>query len=130
MSNPEKFCIKIYFVILATEIKTNKQYVLSINEKEMQLPFIYLEQSYLEKLDSIIIESVQKLVFANEMELMPQLISLHNRFIEETNNEINCVYGFVINKTDNINNSSWISFDYLNPNKYSNLIFETIQKLK
>lgn len=124
------FIVKIYFVILATNIKRSKQYILSLNEKEIDLPFMILESDNLEKLDSDIIENVQKLVFTNELELMPQLINLHSRFIEETPGQINAVYGFIINQTDNINNSHWIEYDYLTQNKYSNLIFETTQKLK
>jgi hypothetical protein len=96
----------------------------------MELPFMFLESNNLEKLDTDIVENVQKFVFANELELMPQLISLHSRFIEESPNQINTVYGFIIDQTDNINNSYWIEYDYLTQNKYSNLIFETTQKLK
>lgn len=126
----EEFKVKIYLVVLSTDKKNNKQYILSKDEKDVSLPFIYLDKNILEKLDDNVVKSVQELVFSNELELMPQLISLHNKFIEETPGEINCVYGFVIDKIDNINSSYWIAFDYFNPNKYSNLIFETIQKLK
>lgn len=125
-----KFVIKIHFVVLATNPKRNKQYILSLSEKNMELPFMFLESSNFEKLDSDIIERAQEFVFANEIELTPQLINLHSRFIEEIPDQINAVYGFIINQTDNINNSHWIEYDYLTPNKYSNLIFETTQKLK
>lgn len=124
------FIVKIHFVILATNTKRNKQYILSLNEKEIDLPFMILESNNLEKLDSDIIEAAQRLVFTNELELMPQLINLHSRFIEEVPGQINTVYGFIIDQTDNINNSYWIEYDYLTQNKYSNLIFETTQKLK
>lgn len=126
----DKFVIKIHFVVLATNPKRNKQYILSLSDKAIELPFMFLESSDLEKLDFNIIEHAQKFVFANDLELMPQLINLHSKFIEETSNQINTVYGFIINQTDNINNSYWIEYDYLTPNKYSNLIFETTQKLK
>lgn len=127
----EQFKIKIYYVILATELKLDKQYILSLSENDIILPYDYLEFKNIENgLDKTIVKNVQKLVFANEMELMPQIISLHSRFIEEYSGEINCVYGFVINRTDNINNSFWVEYNYTTPNKYSNLIFETTQKLK
>lgn len=126
----ELFKIKIYLVIISTDKKYNKQYVLSSDADNITIPSFYLDSSMLEKLDTCVTEKAQELVFTNSLELMPQLISLHNRFIEEISGEINCVYGFVIDKIDNINNSFWIGFDYFNPNKYSNLIFETIQKLK
>lgn len=126
----ENFNIKIYLVILATEIKRDKQYILSLSEDDIQIPYTYLDSNVLNNLDEFITKSVQSFVFTNEIELMPQLISLHNTIIENTPGQINCVYGFVINKTDNINNSYWIEYDYFTPNKYSNLIFETTQKLK
>lgn len=126
----EIFKIKINCVIFGTDQKYNKQYILSLNEDDIVIPHIYLKNTDLKNLDKNIVEYVQSLVFTNELELMPQLISLHNKFIEETPGEINVVYGFVIDKTDNINNSYWISFDYFTPNKYSNLLFETTQKLK
>lgn len=124
------FTVKIHFVILATNIKKSKQYVLSLDKKEIELPFMILESNNLEELDSDIIENVQKFVFTNELELMPQLINLHSKSIQEIPNQINTVYGFIIDQTNNINNSYWIEYDYLTPNKYSNLIFETTQKLK
>jgi hypothetical protein len=126
----ETFKIKMHFVVLATEVKRDKQYILSSSENDIEIPYTYLDSSLLQNLDEAVIRNVQKIVFANELELMPQLISLHNKFITESPGEINCVYGFIIDKTDNINDSFWIEYDYLTPNKYSNLIFETTQKLK
>lgn len=126
----KKFIVKIYLVILATDISNNKQYILSKKSDEIELPNIILSEALLDNLEKNIVTEAQTLVFANELELLPQLISLHNKYIDKHNNEINCVYGFVLKKTDNINNSYWIEFSYNEPNKYSDLIFETIQKLK
>lgn len=126
----ENFKVKIHCVIIGVDQKQNKQCVLSTAEDNISIPFIYLQSSNLEKLDEHIVDFLKTLVFTNELELMPQLISLHNKFIENSIGEINSVYGFVIDKTENINNSYWIDFDYFTPNKYSNLLFEVTQKLK
>lgn len=125
-----KFTIKIHFVVLATDIKQDKQYILSINEEDICLPHAFLNNEYLKSLDNTVIKKVQEFVFTNELELMPQLISLHSLDIEQQDQQINCVYGFVINKTDNLHNSFWVEYDYFKPNKYSNLIAETTHKLK
>ena len=129
-TNIDCFHNKIYCVILGTDIASNSKYILSLEEKEITLPSFYLENKQLSNLDADIIRYAQTLVYTNELELYPQLISLHNRFIEESEGVINIVYGFVVKHTNNINNAYWIPFDYLNPNKYSNLIFEVVQKLK
>lgn len=129
-SNPESFFIKLYLVILSTNISHNKKYILSTNKDNIELPYVYLESQHLDNLEKNIITKAQEFVFTNELELLPQLINLHSSFIDLVKGELNVVYGFVINKIDNINNSYWIEFDYFTPNKYSNLIFETIQKLK
>jgi hypothetical protein len=133
MSRKEKFGIKVNLVIIGTDIPINKQYVLSSDSSDIVIPSLSLEKKYLKNIDDSIIEYAQTLVFTNELELTPQLISLHNDTIENaSNNELNVIYGFVVKKTENIDNSKcfWIEFDYVNPNKYSNLLFEVTQKLK
>lgn len=130
MIDKEKFVVKIYFVILTTNISHNKNYVLSTDADSVELPYIYLNSDHLDSLEQKVIEQAQTFIFTNELELLPQLINLHSRFIEVVPGELNTVYGFVVNKTDNLNNSYWVEFDYFTPNKYSNIISETIQKLK
>lgn len=125
-----KFNIKLYLIVLAVDKQTGKRYVLSLNNSEIILPTISLTKEILENLQNNIVRHIQGFVFANELELMPQLINLHSSNIESVEDELNTVYGFVIDKTDQINNSHWIEFSYTNPTKYSLVIFETIQNLK
>lgn len=126
----EKFVIKLYLIILTTNVSHNKNYILSTNENDVDPPCVYLTSDLLDSLEKNIVEQAQKFIFTNELELLPQLINLHSPFIDIVSGELNTVYGFVVNKTDNLNNSYWIEFDYFTPNKYSNVIAETIQKLK
>lgn len=130
MSDIEKFAIKTHLIILTTNLSQHKKYILSTDPNEIIVPYIYLESKGLENLEKHIIEKAQSLVFVSELELLPQLISLHSEHIPPSQGEINTVYGFVISKVDNLNDSYWIEFDYFTPNKYSNIIFETVQKLK
>lgn len=126
----EKFIVKIYLVVLATDIPDNKQFILSLDKETISLPNIILSNHTLLNLEKNLVKEVQKFVFANELELVPQLITINSQHIQTDPNELNCVYAFVITKTNNINDSHWIEFSYGEPNKYSNLIFETIHKLK
>lgn len=125
-----KFNIKLYLIVLAIDKQTGKRYVLSLNNDEIILPTISLTKEILENLQNNIVRHIQEFVFANELELMPQLINLHSSNIESVDDELNTIYGFVIDKTDQINNSHWIEFSYTVPTKYSLVIFETIQNLK
>lgn len=128
----DKFSIKLHLVILATEISLNQQYVLSTSKEEITLPCLYLENNFCSIIEDKILSYAQSLVFTNELELTPQLININDKNIDSVDGELNAVYGFVISKTDNINQSSvhWIPFDYIHPNKYSHLLFEVTQKLK
>lgn len=126
----EKYKIKLHLIILSTNISHNKKYILSTTSDDINIPHIYLNDNILTDLETNIIKQAQEYVFTSELELLPQLITLNSKYIESAPGELNAVYGFVINKTDNINNSYWIEFDYLASNKYSNIIFETVQKLK
>lgn len=126
----EQFKVKISFVIFGTNIEINKKYVLSLEEKDIIFPYIELSKEYLSNLDEKIVESVKKYVYVNDLELLPQLITLNNVDLPQEDNTINVVYGFVINVTPNINNVYWYEFDFLQPNKYTNLLLEVIQKLR
>lgn len=130
MSRPSKYSIKIHLVILGTDIPVNKQYLLSLKEQEMDLPFLYLDNEFVSDIEKKLVDYARSMVFTNELELTPQLISINNQFIDEVKNQLNVVYGFVTKKIDNIDKAYWIEFDYMNANKYSNLLFEVVQKLK
>lgn len=133
MKTNKKFKVKIYPVVLSVDIQHNTQYVLSTNKDEICFPFIELNNLILNDggIEKNIIKHLQNFIFTNELELLPQLICINSEYINNSDdNEINIVYGFVIDYNKNINNSHWIPFDYLNSNKYSNLLFEIIQKLR
>lgn len=128
------FNIKLYCVLLSTDIPNNKQYVLSLSPEAIDIPYFELTQDMLSNIETNLIAKMKELIFVNDIELMPQLIALHsNDFDTNTdNNSLNAVYGFLVKYTHNINidKVSWKEFKYLEPNKYSNLIMRVIQNLK
>jgi len=125
-----KYSIKLFLVILGVDKKNSRRYVLSTNSTDVILPTMDLETKDLENLNHSLIQYVRNFVFTNELELTPQLINLHSTTIDIIPDQLNTVYGFVIDKIDQINNSHWIELSYTLPNKYSLIIFETIQNLR
>lgn len=121
---------KINCVVLGTDIAHSRQYVLSLDDKEIIFPYLYVNLNNKKNIESAIIDMLKSHIFISELELMPQIISLNTNHIVADDNEINTVYGFVVKHTSNLNKAYWIPFHYSEPNQYSNLIFEVIQKLR
>lgn len=132
MDNITNFSVKIHCIVLSTDIPNNKQYILSSSKDSIEIPYLNLEKSMLSKLELDIISKMKEFIFVSDLELLPQLISLHSSQLEVTENSLNVVYGFLVKYTKNINTEkvSWQEFNYLTPNKYSNLIMQVIQNLR
>lgn len=127
-----KFNIRLYCVLLSTDIPNNKQYILSTHQDSIEIPYFDLDHNMFASLESSLITLMKSLIFVSDIELLPQLISLHNPNIESERNYINAVYGFLVKHTTNIDTSKvvWQEFNCLKPNKYSNLIMQVIQNLR
>lgn len=127
----QTYKINLNLVILSIDKERGRQYILSKKSDSIVLPSIFLDNSIRDQnLDHYIIKHLQKLIFTNELELIPQLINLHSKNLPEDPNTLNTVYGFVVNYTEQINDAFWIEFTYTNPTEHSLLIFEVIQKLR
>ena len=124
------FNVKINCVVFSTNINLNQRFILSLKNDILEIPSFELESSKLDNLEYEIIQFLKTFVFVNEIELLPQLININSKILSKNNQELNIVYGSIINHTNNINDSYWISFDLLKEDFYSTLIFEVIQKLK
>ena len=118
------FNVKINCIIFSTNINLNERYILSLDSTKLVFPSFDLSQSHLDNIEYEIIQFLKNLVFVNDLELLPQLININSKVLSEENNTLN-----IINHTKNINNSYWLAFDILKEQTYSQLIFETIQKL-
>lgn len=132
MLDAHSFKVRIYCVLLSTDIPNNKQYILSSSKDSIEIPYFNLESSMLDNLEFNIIAKMKDLIFVSDIELLPQLISLHSSQLEIIENSLNTVYGFLVKYTTNINSDKvyWQEFNYLTPNKYSNLIMQVIQNLR
>lgn len=124
------FNVSCYCVVLSTDIPNNKKYILSLDKDSIVLPKIPATLEVIQNTNQTLINYLKELNIAdNDLSLIPQIISLHSPYIEGAENDINTVYGFLVDYHTNIKDSYWISFEYTEPNKYSNLIFDVIQKL-
>lgn len=132
MHKQQNFNIEIHCLVLGTDLKNGQQYVLSLNENDIVLPSFFLDNNSKLDVEKNIVSYLNQYILCNELELMPQIISLHNESVVKSKkkNIVNTIYASVVNTSAQINNSYWIEFNFMEPTKYSNLIFEAIQKLK
>jgi hypothetical protein len=128
----KSFHVNLHCVILATNISANKAYVLSTNSKEIKLPFFALTSDHKNDTTQFLIDSLREnYIYVHELELLPQIISIHNDILGHENNVLNVVYGFIVNLTNSVNNAYWIEFQYTDTNnKFLPLLTEVIQQLK
>jgi hypothetical protein len=123
-----KYNIQARCVILSTDIKNQKQYVLSLDSEKIIFPtFVFDKDDCFINKESQIIEFLRHYVYVSQLELIPQIINFDKT---EDTDTINITYGFVVNYTDSINSCSWFEFKYDVPNEYSLLLFEVTQNLK
>lgn len=128
------FNINIHCVIFGVNINLNKKCILSSNKEDIEFPKLNLQPIHINDINHSIIQFLKQFIFINELELIPQIITINNNLLKSTPNiedEINIVYGFIIDYKSSIdtNNVNWIDFDILKEHKYSTVIFETMQKL-
>lgn len=132
------FSIKFYFVVLGVDPNNLKQYILLNNDNS--IPSFYLNKDNVNNLEKYSLDFILNLIFVDPVELMPQLINLNSSNIDNKDaNELNLVYGFIVNYTKNIHDSVvWQEFSYNKSetadghitDSYRDIIFEVSQKLK
>ena len=111
MSN--NFNVKINCIVFSTNIHLNKRFVLSIDKDSMVFPSFDVDSSSLENIEQNIVNFLKSFVFISDIELWPQLINIHSNLLSKQENELNIIYGSIINHTDSINNAYWTDFDIL-----------------
>lgn len=129
----DTFRLKINCVVLTTNLALGKKFVLSLDKDLITLPSFDLKAETIASntLESYIVENLKKYIFVNDLELLPQLITLHSNNIKRDNQDtINTVYASLVNYSNSLNNAYWIEFDYLQPNEYTPVLIEVIQQLK
>jgi hypothetical protein len=128
-----KFALNCHMVLISADISSMKHYVLSDSPDKVEIPVLQLSHKDVKNIDKTIIDFMQERVFVSELELMPQLVNLHTHSIPSSKkDQLNLVYGFVINYTNSINNEKahWVEFNYNTPCEFGDMISEVIRKLK
>lgn len=131
MSDIQQFIVKANCVVLGVDMKNMKKYVLSTDKENIIFPQVTLDKESIKTVNATIVDYLHKNVnYVSDIELLPQLINLHSNYIDNPETtDLNAVYGFVVDYNPDIKEWYWIEFDELQPVKYSNVIFEVMQKL-
>lgn len=128
-----KFKFNVHLIFFTTDESKEKQYVLSTNKEQIEIPYVTLNEENKKNIDESIGEYIRdNLLFLSNTELMAQLISLNEEILCSDSDTISPVYGFVIPKETQINTDQveWIEFNlYDETNKYGILFIETIRSL-
>jgi len=128
-----KFYHNANLVIFTTDIKNNKQYVLSTDKNEIRFPFLEIKGESKKDIDSSIDNYIREnILFLKNEELFIQLISLNEECISDNPEIISSVYGFIVPQETQVNYEkyNWIEFDLLNEsNKYNILFIDIIRSL-
>lgn len=125
------FEIKLNLVVLATDLPTNKKYILSLSPDEIILPVLHPSKTDVLNINNYVVDYLQSLkVSSHNIVLVPQIVCLDSKYIDSDTTTLNPVFGFVVDYNIDIVNSYWNEFDYVIPNKYSNLIVEVVQKIQ
>lgn len=125
-----KFAVVPHLVVLCTDLKHHKKYILSTNNNKIKLPSIAIDNTNLITINQTIKAYLIELNLEDNPNLTPQLITLNSEYIIADMDQINPVFGFLVDYNINIKDCYWVEFDYAIPNPYSNLIFEVVQKLQ
>jgi hypothetical protein len=125
------FNVNIHCVVFGVNASLNKRCVLSVDNDKLVLPKFILENDLLKNLNENIIKFLKQYVFVNDLELLPQLISLNHVSLNQEQDTLDIVYGFIIDYNSSIDNTRvyWIDFDILKEQQLSLVLLETIQKL-
>ena len=127
-----KFNHNANLVIFTTNIDENKQYVLSSNKHQIELPYLSINRDNKKDIDESIGEFIRKeILFLQNEELFIQLISLNEEVISDDPETISSVYGFIIPQQTQVNLEKyhWLKFDLLDGNKYNPIFIDVIRSL-
>jgi hypothetical protein len=112
---------------LSSRIELNKKYVLTKTKHAWDPPTIQLNNKFFdESLNKQLIKELKEIIFVNDLELLPQIVSIKQSDQSDT---IDIIFGFIINYTESLSNSFWLEFDLLKEEPYSPILFEVIQTL-
>jgi len=123
--------INLYCVIISINYQNNVIYVLSTDEHNLTFPKIEVNNTVLSNPQESFNQLLKTyLPEADEVEFFSQFIKLHETELDTKDDTMNCVYGFIINHVQKMNNCFWLSVNFKENDPYHVLLLEVIQKLK
>jgi len=125
------FIINVHCIVFGVSTLLNKRCILSLNKDEINFPKFKLETKDIKNINQSIIDFLKQYIFVNDLVLMPQIINLNSPILNNEENALDIVFGFIVDYQSSLNKDlvHWIDFDPMVENKFSTVLFETMQKL-
>jgi hypothetical protein len=130
MTKKQNFNIQLHTVVIGANLENRKQYVLSLDSKDIVIPSMFLDHITKIDINKTITDFINNYIVADPLVLLPQLIKLHDSSLSKSKNTISPVYGSIVTYRNDLKQGHWVEFNFVDPTKYSQVIFETIQNLK
>lgn len=125
------FDININCVVFGVNTTLNKRCILSTSFDDIELPSFKLLPEQVSNINLSIIDFLRQYIFVNELELLPQMITMNSTDMVTIDLVLQTVYGFIVDYKSSIDSSKvrWVDFDILEEHRLGPVIFETMQKL-
>jgi hypothetical protein len=126
--------VNAHLIIISVDMKENKTYVLSKDKEKITFPSYEINQENKNTFDSFMIDMLIQNVYVENFMIntQPQFITANfDPDNDDQKQDMNMGFGFLTDYTDQIDKDNfWVEFNYMNPQDYNNVLYQTIQRLK
>ena len=126
--------VNAHLIIISVDMKENKTYVLSKDKEKITFPSYEINQENKNTFDSFMIYMLIQNVYVENFMIntQPQFITANfDPDNDDQKQDMNMGFGFLTDYTDQIDKDNfWVEFNYMNPQDYNNVLYQTIQRLK
>ena len=119
-------------VIITTEFCDKSFNVLSMKEDELILPSLEITNENKNLVPQLCYNKILEFIpTVHELEIIPQITTHHCNVIDNDEDRLNMIFGYLVTHVETTSECSWFSIHYKdNKHKYIPTIFEVIQRLR
>jgi len=123
--------VKANIVVLSVDYQSGKTYILSQTDTKISIPKITITNDNKTTLNKDINNQIMEyLPKVNELELIQQIITHHHTGLDEREDEMNMIFGFLVTHVPSTKDVYWIELDWRKENELNEVLFEVVQRLK
>lgn len=126
--------VNAHLIIISVDMIENKTYVLSKNKEKVIFPSYEINEENKNRFDSFMLDMLIQNVYVENFMIntQPQFITANfEPDNDDQKQDMNMGFGFLTDHTDQIDKDNfWVEFNYMNPQDYNNVLYQTIQRLK